>query len=63
MNGGDMKCFSCENVMEQITAYHGQGYCDFILSDSEPCLLYVCTCRDCKDVGIVRCIPSEPKEG
>lgn len=56
------KCFSCEEQMEKISAYLGRGYSDFILSGKEPCWLFVCTNRDCKDVGIVRCIPSEPKE-
>ncbi len=60
---GMFKCSGCDELMEEITAYHGQGYSDFMLSISkEYCCLFACTSRDCKDSGIVKCIPSEPKE-
>lgn len=55
-------CPTCNEEMEEITAYFGQGYCNFLLEGKEVCTLHVCTSRDCKDVGIVRCIPCEIKE-
>lgn len=57
------ECPSCNDAMEDLTAYHTiNGGVRFSLSHKEDAYLYVCTSRDCKDRGIVRCLPSEPKD-
>ena len=56
-----MKCNYCEEQLEEIGINH--GFPPVSLSPSkELANLYVCTSRDCKNVGVVLAIPVEPKD-
>jgi len=56
-----MQCTKCEEQLEEISTDHGQPPVTLFPS-KEQAHLYVCTSRDCANVGKVLCIPTEPKE-
>ncbi len=56
-----MKCNYCEEQLENIAIDHGQPPVTLFPS-KDLADLHVCTRSDCKNVGIVLCIPREAKD-
>ena len=56
-----MKCPKCEEELEIINIAQNEGFVGLHPSD-ENAKLYVCTSRDCSNVGVVLCIPTESKD-
>jgi hypothetical protein len=53
-----MKCNSCEEELEEIVVSTDIKGATVWLSHREPAILLVCTSGDCKNCGVVICVPS-----
>ena len=53
-----MECPCCREQLDDITITNNAiGFCSIVINNKYNASFFVCTSRDCKNCGIVTCIP------